>query len=67
MSGPSRAINASTLETVKRTSTKSSAATLVTEMATAVALDTKAGFSTAHRKAEQLVALYGQLAANRLP
>ena len=66
-SGPSRATNAATLETSKRTTSKSAAATLVTDMATAVALDTKAGFATAQAKALALAKAYGELAASRLP
>lgn len=65
--GIAKSVNAATLETSKRTAAKSAAATIVTDMATAVALDTRAGFATAAQKAVLLEKAYGDLSANRLP
>jgi len=62
-----KATNETTLETSKRSTLKSAAATLVTDMATAVALDTAAGFATARKKAALLEKAYGELSMNRLP
>jgi len=64
MPNPVRFTQGATLDAAKTTSLKSAAATLVTDMATAVSGN---DFVTARKKAAQLEDLYGKLSQARPP